>query len=379
MSFTNTVEVVGDEALTNSIIDRSITELHDNISTSIGQYALRGCKALTNVNFPSVTSTGTAAMYQCTALAKADFAAAVAFGNNTFYGCSALTALILRNTAQLSTLTGNLSGTAIATGTGYIYVPLALVDSYKAASGWSTYANQIRAIEDYIGICDPYTWEGVAANIDAGTYASVYSLGDCVELDIGSEGQVNMEIVAIDVDTLADGSGTAPISWISKELLTTSCKMNPSLVTNDDGTYQEGTGSIGGWDKCEMRTYLNDTILPLISADVQAMIKPVTKYSDSYNTAGTAVNSVATVDSVWIPSRREAFGGTNYETTGATYTGLFTANSARIKCKVGSTSTTYWWLRSANSLERFYSVYISGAVNNAIADGFYGVALGFCT
>lgn len=157
MSFTNTVEVVGDEALTNSIIDRSITELHDNISTSIGQYALRGCKALTNVNFPSVTSTGTAAMYQCTALAKADFAAAVAFGNNTFYGCSALTALILRNTAQLSTLTGNLSGTAIATGTGYIYVPLALVDSYKAASGWSTYADQIRAIEDYPGICDPYT------------------------------------------------------------------------------------------------------------------------------------------------------------------------------------------------------------------------------
>ena len=33
--------------------------------------------------------------------------------------------------------------------TGYIYVPRALVNSYKAATNWSTFASQIRAIEDY--------------------------------------------------------------------------------------------------------------------------------------------------------------------------------------------------------------------------------------
>ena len=32
---------------------------------------------------------------------------------------------------------------------GYIYVPSTLVDSYKSATNWSTYADQIRAIEDY--------------------------------------------------------------------------------------------------------------------------------------------------------------------------------------------------------------------------------------
>ena len=36
--------------------------------------------------------------------------------------------------------------TPIEDGTGYIYVPSNLVDSYKSANGWSTYANQIRAI-----------------------------------------------------------------------------------------------------------------------------------------------------------------------------------------------------------------------------------------
>ena len=39
--------------------------------------------------------------------------------------------------------------TPIASGTGYIYVPRALVDSYKVATNWATYAAQFRALEDY--------------------------------------------------------------------------------------------------------------------------------------------------------------------------------------------------------------------------------------
>lgn len=36
---------------------------------------------------------------------------------------------------------------------GYIYVKSALVEEYKAATNWSTYADQFRAIEDYPEIC----------------------------------------------------------------------------------------------------------------------------------------------------------------------------------------------------------------------------------
>jgi hypothetical protein len=39
--------------------------------------------------------------------------------------------------------------TRIEKGTGYIYVPADLVDSYKAATNWSTFAAQFRALEDY--------------------------------------------------------------------------------------------------------------------------------------------------------------------------------------------------------------------------------------
>lgn len=152
--FVNTVDIVGDEALSNSIIDRTISEIADNILTSVGQSAFRTCSALVMVNFPNVTSTGIAAFYSCSSLSKADFASCVSFGNNSFYGCAALTALILRNSEQVSSIVGNLAGTAIATGTGYIYVPAALVDAYKSTTGWSTYASQIRAIEDYPDVCD---------------------------------------------------------------------------------------------------------------------------------------------------------------------------------------------------------------------------------
>lgn len=61
---------------------------------------------------------------------------------------------ILRNTEQVcKQSSGAFAFSKIEKGGGYIYVPSALVDAYKAATNWSTYANQIRAIEDYPDIC----------------------------------------------------------------------------------------------------------------------------------------------------------------------------------------------------------------------------------
>ena len=77
-----------------------------------------------------------------------------------FLQLSSITALSLDNT-NLSVLivrtgsvcslanTNAFTNTPIAKGTGYVYVPRNLVDSYKSATNWSSYANQIRAIEDY--------------------------------------------------------------------------------------------------------------------------------------------------------------------------------------------------------------------------------------
>ena len=131
--FINTVDIIGDDALTDSIIDRSITEYRDDSLTNIGIYAFNRCSKLTTIDFPSISS----------------------MGSSQFSGCSALATIILRNNT-LVTLGGVnwLSDTPIRKGTGYIYVPAALVDSYKSATNWSSYAAQIRAIEDYPDVCD---------------------------------------------------------------------------------------------------------------------------------------------------------------------------------------------------------------------------------
>ena len=123
-------------------------------ATSIGNYAFRGCSALTTADFPAATSIGISAFNGCSALTTADFPAATSIGISAFNGCSKLTALILRSETMCTLSNKNaFSSTPIASGTGYIYVPRALVDSYKAASNWSTYAAQFRAIEDYPDIC----------------------------------------------------------------------------------------------------------------------------------------------------------------------------------------------------------------------------------
>ena len=87
----------------------------------------------------------------CANLTTADFGAAKYIQTRVFLSAKSFETLILRRTDTVTALYAidALSGTKIEGGTGYIYVPRSLVDSYKAATNWSTYANQFRAIEDY--------------------------------------------------------------------------------------------------------------------------------------------------------------------------------------------------------------------------------------
>lgn len=168
-------------------------------ATSIEDYAFYGCRKLDTMNIPhlktvgayaflganfasldltgveTVETYGFANMPQCksikaphlitvtasafrgtgtTLLTVADLGCATSIGAMAFYWNKNLETLIIR-TESLCALanTNALSNSKIAGGTGYIYVPSALVDSYKAATNWSNYASQFRAIEDYPDIC----------------------------------------------------------------------------------------------------------------------------------------------------------------------------------------------------------------------------------
>jgi hypothetical protein len=99
---------------------------------------------------PSLTRISNYMLYGCPLLERVDFPSATSIGPAAFQASTGLIALIFRKTTLCKMENANaLTRTPIADGTGYIYVPSALVDSYKAATNWSTYAAQFRAIEDY--------------------------------------------------------------------------------------------------------------------------------------------------------------------------------------------------------------------------------------
>lgn len=371
-----TVEIIGDEALTNSIIDRSITELSDVLLTSIATSTFDNCNSLKKLVLGSVTNLPNDCFSGDSHLEHVDLHSVTSMNQRALRSCTGIVALILRSNTVCTIQSGTLTSSSIANGTGFVYVPRALVDSYKAASNWSTYAAQIRAIEDYPEVCDPYSWEAVAAAISANTYKDVYKIGDMIPVDLGSEGVINMQIAAFDTDTLADGSGTAAISWIGKELLATTHRMNPARE-GSSGAYTEGTGSVGGWEKCEMRAYLKETIKPLIPSAVLDIIQTVSKTQPSFGptTSSSSANTVTqtTADDVWIPATSEMKTGI--------YAALFPDNTSLIKVKSGTTSKVNWWYRTAGvTCDKFYRNY--GNVNGQSsidATNVYGVCLGFCT
>ena len=99
------------------------------------------------MDLPAATSIGTNAFYGCSSLTTVALPAVTSIGAGALRNCSALTSLTLpkNQVATLSNISA-LQGTPIASGTGYIYVPDNLVDQYKAATNWATYANQILPI-----------------------------------------------------------------------------------------------------------------------------------------------------------------------------------------------------------------------------------------
>ena len=67
----------------------------------------------------------------------------------SFNGLTALEKLIIRTPSVCSLANASaLARTKIESGTGYIYVPDNLVDSYKTATNWSAYAAQIKPISE---------------------------------------------------------------------------------------------------------------------------------------------------------------------------------------------------------------------------------------
>lgn len=127
----------------------SLTSISLPNVTLLAAYALDSCSGLTSVNLPKVATLNNYAMQNCGGLTTLEFPLKISTQGAVWNNCSNLTTLILRGTTMSGLGNKNcFNNTPIASGTGYIYVPDNLVDSYKAATNWSTYAAQIKGLSE---------------------------------------------------------------------------------------------------------------------------------------------------------------------------------------------------------------------------------------
>ena len=132
----------------------ALTSIELPNATSIGDYAFDGCSALTSIDLPSVVTIEGGSFHNLAALTVVDLGKVESFGQYAFRLCSELTTIVIRQSEKVCSMTLSYGQAALYTSCrnlASIYVPDALVDSYKSTTGWSSYASKIKPLSEYKG------------------------------------------------------------------------------------------------------------------------------------------------------------------------------------------------------------------------------------
>ncbi len=127
----------------------SLAEVNMPLVTTIGVQGFKGCEALEAIELPYLANVFESAFYSCQKLKRIDLGTSDKVRNQAFKLCSSLETVILRRETVVTLETTNaFQGTPIESGTGYVYVPDDLVNSYKKATNWVTYADRIKGLSE---------------------------------------------------------------------------------------------------------------------------------------------------------------------------------------------------------------------------------------
>ena len=200
------------------------------------------------------------------------------------------------------------------------------------------------------------SWAELKALSEAGKLGEVLQSGDNIPVTLK-----NGEEVSFDVGK--DESGK--IYFIMHNCLKEKKPMNSNWTNK------------GGWEKSDMRRYLNEEVIEFLPDELRKIIKP-TKIVQIWDGKRRE-----TEDKLFLLSRTQAFGKhENYKVIepNDSQIDIFENQRERVKECEEVEEVYCWWLRSPYSgiSDSFYSVYTDGTVNYYSADFSLGVAPAFC-
>lgn len=217
-------------------------------------------------------------------------------------------------------------------------------------------------------------WETIVKAVKSGNTPN-YEVGDTKEIDLGSNGKHTVRIANMSTLSECNNSNfsqTACGFVIEFTDIITKMQMN-TTATN-----------IGGWEKTQIRTYVNNDIYNSMPQDLRKGIidtKVISNYGKSDN------NNIETLDKIYLLSITEVLSDNNnllHEsisdlTRQLDYYKNINATKAEHAKKIYENFATHWWLRTANDGESsgFMMISDAGEMQNPTANNLYGVSPAF--
>ena len=258
----------------------------------------------------------------------------------------------------------------------------------------TNYQGYVLALSYVSDVLNDNEWAVIKKVSDAGEGSNYWAVGDTKTITInGKVGATTFSNLSIDAFIIGFNhnsakEGTGRIHFLIGKIngqMVGLCDSNYGSQVTTTGAFTMNTSNTnsGGWSSCHMRkTVLGgdkapssptaNTLLAALPADLRAVMKSVTKYTDntgsSSNTAGAVT---ATTDYLWLLAEFEVQGtrsyANQYEQNSQAQYDYFKAGNSKIAKKHDATATAAWWrLRSAscNLSSSFVNVVTDGSSSN---------------
>ena len=308
----------------------------------------------------------------------------------------------------------SISGTSV-NGTCTLMVPEAGAWSIKATfNGQTSDTQSVSFVDSYAvslyfvnSTLNNNEWSTIKSVSDAGQGANYWSIGDRKAITLNDKvGHLTLNttiyafIIGFNHNSSLEGENRIHFQLAKTELSggidITFCDAyySSSAATTGYFSMNSSVTNSGGWASSQMRKYIcgtslssySGTMISAIPAELRAVLKSVTKYTDNTGGGSSAASNVtATTDYFFLLSEFEVFGSISHsnenEKNKQAQYAYYSAGNSTMKYKHNRTfARANWWLRSPDVLYSNYFVEVNtnGKVSSDGANNSRGFAPGFC-